>query len=130
MATIRINSDRQLVDEVRMKLKANENKYGKRFCPCVLPTKYTAENADDYVCPCKNFREEVKSGPCHCGLYIKVKEEKVIELQGYYGKQYGWETICTYPNDDEGKNEARHDFMTYQKEEPQYKHRLVTKVPD
>ena len=67
---IRLSEDKELVQEIRNKLKENEEKYGKRFCPCVLPTLYESENNEDYVCMCRDFREQ-KTGECHCGLFIK-----------------------------------------------------------
>lgn len=67
---IRLNEDKELVNEIKQKLKENKEKYGKQFCPCVINTKYNSENSDDYVCMCKNFREQ-ELGECHCGLYIK-----------------------------------------------------------
>ena len=67
---IRINDNEVLVNEIRNKLKSNKEKYGKQFCPCVLSSKYNDTNNDDYVCMCKDFREQ-ESGECHCGLYIK-----------------------------------------------------------
>ena len=68
---IKLSENKELVQEIRKGLKGNEEKYGKQFCPCVIPTKYESENNDDYVCMCKEFREQ-KSGECHCGLYRKV----------------------------------------------------------
>lgn len=67
---IRVSEDKELVQEIRNKLKENKEKYGKQFCPCVLPTEYTSENNADYVCMCKSFMEQ-ESGECHCGLYVK-----------------------------------------------------------
>lgn len=68
--TIRLSDDKELVEEIQNKLKENEEKYGKRFCPCILPVEYESENNADYICMCKEFREQ-ESGECHCGLYIK-----------------------------------------------------------
>lgn len=68
--SIKISEDKELVYEIKQKLQENIEKYGKPFCPCVLPTEYTSENSKDYVCMCKSFREQI-SGECHCGLYIK-----------------------------------------------------------
>ena len=68
--TIRLSNDRELVEEIQKKLKENEEKYSKRFCPCILPIEYNSTNSTDYVCMCKEFREQ-KSGECHCGLYVK-----------------------------------------------------------
>ena len=69
---IKESNDKELVSEIRKKLKDNKEKYGKQFCPCVIPTEYESKNKDDYVCMCKEFREQ-EEGECHCGLYIKEK---------------------------------------------------------
>lgn len=70
---IKVSNNKELVEEIRSKLKMNVEKYGKPYCPCILPTEYNSENNDDYVCMCKKFREQ-ESGECHCGLYFKVNE--------------------------------------------------------
>lgn len=67
---ITLSKNTELVKTIREKLDENHKKYGKRFCPCVIPTLYNSQNSDDYICMCKEFREQ-KSGECHCGLYIK-----------------------------------------------------------
>lgn len=36
------------------------------YCPCAV-TK-----TDDTKCMCKEFRERMSDGPCHCGLYNKT----------------------------------------------------------
>lgn len=67
--------DLVLVAEIRDKLRNNKVLYGKPYCPCVPSFKYCTQNEQDYVCPCKNFREEVPAGEtCHCGLYVKTEE--------------------------------------------------------
>ena len=67
--------DLVLAAEIVEKLRNNKVLYGKFFCPCVPTYKYTTQNAQDYVCPCKDFRENVKCGEtCHCGLYVKEEE--------------------------------------------------------
>ena len=71
MATIKLSEDKELVNEIRARLKENKEKYGKPYCPCVLPTEYTAPDNDKHVCMCKEFREQ-DSGECSCGLYYKV----------------------------------------------------------
>ena len=58
---IKVNDDKELVAEIRKKLKENDG-----YCPCQI------EHTDDTKCMCKDFRENVASGECHCGLYIKV----------------------------------------------------------
>lgn len=58
---IKINSDTNLVNEIKQKLKDNGG-----YCPCRL-----VKNADT-KCMCKEFRD-MEEGECHCGLYIKFK---------------------------------------------------------
>ena len=60
---IKVNDDKELVTEIRQKLKDN-----KGYCPCRL------QNTPDTKCMCKEFREQ-EEGECHCGLYVKIKEE-------------------------------------------------------
>lgn len=59
---IYLNPDKEYVEEVRRKLE--DNNY---YCPCSL-----VKNKDT-KCMCKEFRE-MKSGMCHCGLYIKEED--------------------------------------------------------
>lgn len=70
---MRINDKNpNLVEKVNEKIKENIEKYGKPYCPCIPEEFYLTENGKDFICPCKNFRENVKSGEeCHCGKYIK-----------------------------------------------------------
>ena len=58
---IKLNEDKEIVDFIRKKLKENKDKYGEQFCPCVIPTKYESENKEDYICMCKEFREQTLS---------------------------------------------------------------------
>lgn len=60
MTKIKLTDDIELRQEIIEKLKENDG-----YCPCAL-TK-----TQDTVCMCKDFRENIQSGPCHCGLYIK-----------------------------------------------------------
>lgn len=55
-----INTDKELVADIRAKLKANDG-----YCPCRLV------KSEDTKCICKEFREQDFEGLCHCGLYIK-----------------------------------------------------------
>lgn len=57
-----VNSDTELVAVIREKLRDNNG-----YCPCAF------QKIEDTKCMCKSFREQ-KSGPCHCGLYIKIEE--------------------------------------------------------
>lgn len=54
------NPDKKVVKDIRKQLKENDG-----YCPCQL------EKTDDTKCMCKNFREQLTEGPCHCGLYYK-----------------------------------------------------------
>lgn len=68
-----INHDTELVAEIRSKLKENKEKYGKQYCPCVLPNNHN----ENTVCMCKEFRDQMERkepGECHCGLYQIVND--------------------------------------------------------
>ena len=59
---IKLNSDVDLVNKIKEKLKANGG-----YCPCVL-----SKRPED-KCMCKNFKDQVAqgiAGECHCGLYV------------------------------------------------------------
>lgn len=56
---IKMNPDREFVEQIRKALKENNG-----YCPCSLVKN------EDTKCMCKEFRE-MKSGMCHCGLYVK-----------------------------------------------------------
>lgn len=56
---IRSNPNRELVKEIREKLKENDG-----YCPCKIVKN------EDTKCICKEFIEQ-GLGSCHCGLYIK-----------------------------------------------------------
>lgn len=61
------NPDKELVKEIRNKLKDNGG-----YCPCRI------SKTQDTKCVCKEFREMIdngETGMCHCGLYII--EEKI-----------------------------------------------------
>ena len=58
-----VNSDQNVVTEVRKALAANEG-----YCPCKLV------HTPDTKCMCREFRDQ-SSGICHCGLYIKTEVE-------------------------------------------------------
>lgn len=57
-----LNEDKELVAEIKKKLKENDG-----YCPCRL------QKTKDNKCMCKEFREQ-KCGECHCGLYVKINE--------------------------------------------------------
>ena len=42
-------------------------------------------------------------------------------VQGYYGREYGWETVCIATS----LAEAKRDLKDYRENEPQYPHRVI-----
>ena len=60
---IKLSNDKELVSEIKQKLKENSG-----YCPCRL------SKTEDTKCPCKEFREQIVPGECHCGLLYKVEE--------------------------------------------------------
>ena len=57
---IEINSDKDLVKEIRNKIKENDG-----HCACAIIFD------EDNKCMCKEFREQIANniaGECHCGL--------------------------------------------------------------
>lgn len=61
---VRKNPDNTFVKEMMEKIKENDG-----YCPCKL------EKSPDTKCMCKEFREQVTEGYCHCGLYYKEEIE-------------------------------------------------------
>lgn len=61
------NPDEDLREEAERQLQLQKEKYGKRYCPCAL------SHTDDWICMCKEFREQDYEGECHCGRYYKIK---------------------------------------------------------
>lgn len=65
MTKIIVNKeDKELVELIRQTLKQNGG-----YCPCALFKN------EDTKCMCKDFKEQ-EEGVCHCGLYIKIKQEE------------------------------------------------------
>lgn len=61
MIRITTNSNKELVEEVREKIKKNDG-----HCACAV----TFDESN--ICMCKEFRDQIErgeSGECHCGLY-------------------------------------------------------------
>lgn len=66
----KITDNLEIRNEILEELKENKIKFGFPYCPCVNPHFYN----EDYICPCKNFRECTPIGEeCHCGLWIKTE---------------------------------------------------------
>ena len=59
MARIRLNDDKELVEEIKEQLKKNS-----WFCPCKI------QKIQENKCPCEEFRN-MEVGECHCGLFVK-----------------------------------------------------------
>jgi ferredoxin-thioredoxin reductase catalytic subunit len=55
-----LNEDKDLVEDIRNRLKANDG-----YCPCRI------SKTPETKCMCKEFRDS-KEGECHCGLYQKI----------------------------------------------------------
>lgn len=46
------------------------------------------------------------------------------EVQGYYTKTYGWETLTSYPGTPGGRAEAIVERKLYDENEPEFAHRV------
>jgi ferredoxin-thioredoxin reductase catalytic subunit len=67
----RLNPDRKTVERIIKGLLMNEQKFGKRYCPCRRVTGNEAEDANK-ICPCAFHKEEIeKDGHCFCNLFVK-----------------------------------------------------------
>lgn len=64
MLKIKLNEDKEIVNTIKQGLKENNG-----YCPCKIIKN------EDTKCMCKEFREQLTPGPCHCMLYIKYREE-------------------------------------------------------
>ena len=63
-----LNTDKTLVKQLIKGLVLNEEKYGKRYCPCRVI------KSDEVICPCVNFKIDVaNNGHCNCSLFVKKK---------------------------------------------------------
>lgn len=62
MLKIVLNEDKEIVEEVRAGIKANNG-----HCPCEIIS--TIQNK----CICESFRNQESEGFCHCKLYKKVE---------------------------------------------------------
>jgi ferredoxin-thioredoxin reductase catalytic subunit len=66
-----LNPDPKFVDAVVAGLAKNEDRHGKRFCPC-RPITGDPEADGKIVCPCAYHKEELeRDGRCHCRLFVK-----------------------------------------------------------
>jgi ferredoxin-thioredoxin reductase catalytic subunit len=61
----RLNPDKKVVEPLIKSLIKNEEKFGKKYCPC------RKIHRDETVCPCVYHKEEIKKhGHCHCFLFV------------------------------------------------------------
>lgn len=64
---IKLSDNKELVKEIREKLKENNN-----HCPCRI------ERTSETKCMCKEFRDQIERkefGECHCGLYVVINDD-------------------------------------------------------
>lgn len=67
----RVNPDREQARLIALGLLKNQEKYGKRYCPCRVVTG-NAEEDRKIICPCAYHKDEIAAqGQCHCGLFVK-----------------------------------------------------------
>lgn len=67
----KLNPDKKVVERIISGLFRNEEKFGRKYCPC---RRVTGNEADDskIICPCFHNKAEVaKYGKCFCGLFVK-----------------------------------------------------------
>jgi ferredoxin-thioredoxin reductase catalytic chain len=66
-----LNPDEKILSTVIRGLARNEQKSGRRYCPCRLRSG-DEEKDKNIVCPCICHRDEIaKDGHCHCQLYYR-----------------------------------------------------------
>ena len=66
-----LNPNKKAVEVIVQGLLANEQKYGKKYCPC---RRVTGNSKEDKlkICPCHWHEEEIEeNGSCFCGLFVK-----------------------------------------------------------
>jgi ferredoxin-thioredoxin reductase catalytic subunit len=70
-ASLRLNPDKQRVDEVIQGLIARKQEYGCAYCPCRVVTGNKDEDKKA-ICPCAYHKQEIaEKGMCLCGLFLK-----------------------------------------------------------
>jgi len=67
---IQFNPDADYVDQVITGLAMRQQKHGRAYCPCRMPTGDRKEDAK-LTCPCRWHREEIeRDGTCRCKLFV------------------------------------------------------------
>lgn len=68
---LKLNPNKQVVENLLKGLLENEKKYGARYCPCRRVSGNPVEDQPK-ICPCVWHKEEIaKQGHCLCGLFFK-----------------------------------------------------------
>ena len=68
---LKLSENKELVQRIIKGLLINEEKYGKRYCPCRRVSGVDKEDQKN-ICPCIYHLEEIeKNGRCFCGLFTK-----------------------------------------------------------
>jgi len=66
----RLNPDEAIVKTIVEGLLRNEQKFGRRYCPCRAITG-DEEQDRKIICPCVYHKDEIKRmGHCHCYLFV------------------------------------------------------------
>ena len=67
----RVNPDKAVVERLAKGMIANEERYGKKYCPC-RRISGNLEADSKNICPCYYHRGEIeKDGHCLCMLFVK-----------------------------------------------------------
>lgn len=64
---LKLNSNEDLVKNVKEGLKKNFNDYKKFYCPCKI------EKNRENICPCLSLQDDiVNKNRCGCRLFVKI----------------------------------------------------------
>lgn len=65
----RLNSNKKVVEHLIKALIKNEEKSGKKYCPCRKIYR------DETICPCVYHKQEIQEqGHCHCFLFVSKED--------------------------------------------------------
>jgi len=66
-----LNENKDIADSVIEGLARSQLIYGKRYCPCRIPSGNPEEDKK-IICPCQISTNDIETdGHCHCYLYFK-----------------------------------------------------------
>lgn len=68
---VKTNPNKSFLSAIIQALAENEG-----YCPCQLVKN------EDTECMCKDFRDQTRTGFCHCGRYYKLNKFPVVTLCG------------------------------------------------